>query len=59
MGQEAVPYLLRKVKKKPSLLVRALQEITGESPAPHESRGKVSEIAKAWGAWGEKNGLLR
>ena len=28
-------------------------------PPPHESRGKVSEIAKAWGAWGEKNGLLR
>jgi hypothetical protein len=59
MGREAVPYFLREVKRKPSLLVRALQEITGESPVPRESRGRISEIAKAWVAWGEKNGLLQ
>ena len=59
MGQEAVPYLLREVKREPNLLVLALREITGENPAPRESRGKISEVAKAWVAWGEKKGLLR
>jgi hypothetical protein len=59
MGQEAVPYLLREVKREPSLLVMALREITGENPVPRESTGTIREMASAWVAWGEKKGLLR
>ena len=58
-GHEMVPLLLRRVKTEPSLLVLALREITGEDPVPHESRGKISEMAKAWIAWGEKNHPLK
>ncbi len=58
-GKEAIPFLLREVKREPSLLVLALHEITGENPVPRESRGKIKEMAKAWVAWGAKNGLLR
>lgn len=59
MGTEAVPYLLQELKREPSLLVVALREITAENPVPRESSGKISDAAKAWVAWEEKNGLLR
>ena len=59
MGREAIPFLLREVKREPSLLMLALYEITGEKPVPARSRGKINEMAKAWVTWGKKNGLLR
>ena len=59
VGHDAVPFLLRQVKKEPSFLVLALREITGENPVPSSAKGKVKEMAEAWLAWGEKKGLLR
>ena len=56
-GREAIPFLLQELKKKPSFLAVTLREITGENPVPRTARGKVDEMAKAWLAWGEKNGL--
>jgi hypothetical protein len=58
-GWEAVPFLLRELETRPSLLVLALSEITAENPVPRESRGKVKEMAKAWVEWGKKKGLVR
>ncbi len=58
-GPGAVPYLLRELKKEPSYLVVALSEITGVNPVPPGVSGKVTEMVKAWLAWGEENGLLR
>ena len=58
-GRDAIPFLLRELKKEPSLLVLALHEITGENPVAREARGKIKEMARAWIAWGEKSGLLR
>jgi hypothetical protein len=58
-GRAAIPFLLRQIKADPSFLVLALGEITGENPVPRSARGKVKEMAKAWLAWGEKNGLLQ
>ncbi len=57
-GTEAVPFILRSIKSEPSLLVLALHEITGENPVPRAARRKLSEMAKAWIAWGEKSGVL-
>jgi hypothetical protein len=54
MGNDAVPFLLRELKRKPSFLVFALGEITGENPVPLSARGKVTEMTKAWLSWGEK-----
>jgi hypothetical protein len=47
-GREAIPFLLRELKKKPCLLAVALREITGEDRVPRNARGKVEEMAKAW-----------
>ena len=58
MGQSAVPFLLRELKGEPSLLFLALREITGENPVPSSARGRMSEIAKAWVAWGQRKALL-
>ncbi len=58
-GRDAIPFLLRELKKEPSLLVLALHEITGENPVARESRGKIKEMARAWITWGEKSGLSR
>jgi hypothetical protein len=58
-GNEAVPFILRKIKAEPSLLMLALFEITGENPVPPEANGIIREMGKAWVAWGEKSGALR
>jgi hypothetical protein len=57
-GKESIPFLLQELKRRPSFLALALPEITGENPVPRAARGKINEMAKAWLAWGEKNGLL-
>ena len=58
-GPGAVPYLLKELKEEPSYLVMALSEITGVNPVPPGVRGKITEMVKAWLAWGEENGLMR
>jgi hypothetical protein len=58
-GRPSVPFILRDLKTRPSLLIMALGEITGEDPVPPSAVGKVTEMSKSWLAWGEKNGLLR
>ena len=58
-GAGSVPYLLKELKREPSYLVMALGEITGVNPVPPDVRGKITEMVKAWLAWGEQNGLLR
>ena len=58
-GPGAVPYLLEELKREPSYLVMALGEITGVNPVPPGARGKITEMVKAWLAWGEENGLMR
>jgi purine-nucleoside phosphorylase len=59
LGWPVVPVILRDLQQKPSHLGHlALAEITGENPIPDESRGKVSEIAAAWIAWGRQRGLI-
>lgn len=56
MGKDAIPFILRDLKIKPSFLVYALDEITGESPLSPTGKRKVTEMTKAWIAWGEQKG---
>jgi hypothetical protein len=58
-GPESIPYLLEQLRSEPSYLVLALSEIMGVNPVPPGAAGRITDIAKAWLAWGEKNGLRR
>jgi hypothetical protein len=57
-GPSSVPFILQELRKRPSFLIIALGEITGEDPVAASATGKVTEMSKSWLAWGEKNGLL-
>jgi hypothetical protein len=58
IGWDAVPQLLREVESRPSLLVWALHEITGENPVPPSAGGRFREMATAWAQWGRRRGYL-
>lgn len=64
MGPRAVPLILRQLRDelavgKPDHWFTALWFLTGgENPIPKESRGKMSDMARAWLEWGERRGLL-
>ncbi len=58
-GRPSVPFILGELKRRPSLLVMALNEITGEDPVDPGAVGKITEMSKSWLAWGEKQGLLK
>jgi hypothetical protein len=54
MGEQAVPLILAELEREPDHWFFALHEITGASPVPAHSRGKLQEMAKAWIDWGRK-----
>jgi hypothetical protein len=56
MGEQAVPLILAELEREPDHWFFALHEITGASPVPAHSRGKLQEMAKAWIDWGRKHG---
>lgn len=57
-GAEAVPFLLREMQSRPSLLVWALPRITNANPVPPASQGKIAEMARAWVMWGRDNNYI-
>jgi type I restriction enzyme M protein len=57
MGREALPLLLRELKERPDHWLVALSAITGEDPAPPESR--FNEAVESWLAWGKEKGYLQ
>ncbi|MHB8654323.1 MAG: hypothetical protein ACYDA9_10630 [Terriglobia bacterium] len=61
MGPDALPLILKQLKSEagnPDHWFWALAAISDENPVPPESRGKLSEMAKAWIAWGESEGYV-
>jgi hypothetical protein len=59
MGKAALPWILAELKSEgdaPDHWFWALAAISDENPVPPESRGKLSEMANAWLAWGQKEG---
>ena len=63
MGEVVVPLILRDLQDKPSLLVWALPEITGENLAPPRTEGgflkwNVDTQIEAWLQWGREKGFV-
>lgn len=56
MGAKSVPFILAELERQPDHWFIALHEITGASPVPDQSRGKLKEMAEAWIDWGRKQG---
>jgi hypothetical protein len=61
MGKDALPFLFERLQSEgnePHQWFWALAAITGENPVPKMSRGRVTEMAKAWIEWGRENGYV-
>lgn len=63
LAEDVVPLILRELQDKPSLLVWALPEITGENLAPPRIEGgflkwNVDTQIEAWLRWGREKGLV-
>ena len=58
MGQQAVPLILRDLRKRPDHWFWALNAITGVDPVPPSDRGQIKRMAEAWLRWGQARGLL-
>ena len=56
MGEKAVPLILAELERQPDHWFFALHEITGASPVPVQSQGKLQEMAEAWIDWGRRQG---
>jgi hypothetical protein len=59
MGKSVIPMILMELKSEgsaPDHWFWALAAIAHENPVPPKSRGKMSEMAKAWLEWGQKQG---
>ncbi len=59
MGMNAVPLILAELKREPDHWFWALEAITGENPVSADDAGDVEASAKAWVAWGDREGLIR
>ena len=56
MGEPAIPFILGDIKRKPSHLVWALSDITGENPADKNFTKNILDVIDAWIAWGRDRG---
>jgi hypothetical protein len=56
MGSPVVPLILAELERQPDHWFIALHELTGASPAPEQSRGKLPEMAEGWIMWGRQRG---
>ncbi|MGQ0637429.1 MAG: hypothetical protein ACT4QC_22715 [Planctomycetaceae bacterium] len=59
LGPQAIPLLLSELEKAPDHWFWALYAIARHDPVPDASRGKVTEMAKAWIDWGRQQGYGR
>ena len=60
LGNDAIPLILKEISQKRNRphWFQALHDITGETPAPEETWGKVDEVTAAWLNWGRGQGHL-
>jgi hypothetical protein len=56
MGEEAVPFLLRLLKRNPYHWFIVLHAITGADPVPEDARGDFDRMTQAWLDWGRAKG---
>lgn len=58
LGMDAVPLILREMKKKPCWLGRALFAIVGEHPITEDMAGRLDRQTEAWLTWGRSRGYI-
>jgi hypothetical protein len=58
MGEEAIPFILKELRKKTAHWFWALKSITGEDPVPSNQRGRMDQMRDAWLRWGNEQGYL-
>ena len=60
IGEQAIPFILEEISQKRNrpYWFQILNDITGMTPAPEETWGKVEEVAAAWLEWGREQGHL-
>jgi hypothetical protein len=51
MGQRAIPVIAAELRKRPSFLFLALEDITGDDPVPEEFQGNLRATIDAWLTW--------
>ena len=56
MGEEAVPFILQELERRPDHWFWALYAITGSDPVSEDAQGNLSKMTDAWLDWGHKNG---
>jgi hypothetical protein len=54
MGPRAVPLIVDELKIKPSLLVYAMEDITGERPYAPNMQGNIRAMSDHWVLWAER-----
>ena len=59
MGRDAVPLIIRELRKNPDHWFWALNAITGVDPVPACDRGKVERMRDAWMDWGDTQDASR
>ncbi len=56
LGEPAVPWILQRLAHKPDHWFVALSSITGASPVPPASRGRLGKMTAGWLEWGRRQG---
>ena len=54
LGARALPLIVGELRLQPSLLVYALEDITGERPYPPNIQGNIRAMADHWVLWSER-----
>ena len=56
IGEDAIPLILRDLKRSQARWFDALGLLAEEDPVPKESRGNLQEMISAWLRWGRERG---
>ena len=51
LGKQAIPWILRELKREPGHWFFALNILTGENPVPPSLRGDMAGMTRAWINW--------
>ena len=56
MGAEAIPMILRRMEEGRGHWFHAMMVLTGATPVPDESRGRIQEMNRIWLEWAKGKG---
>jgi hypothetical protein len=56
LGKDAIPFILKELKKEPAPWFLALKVLTGEESVGNSSPGDYRKMASEWIEWGDANG---